>query len=38
MKNKVIRPNSLRIPVSAEILQAKREWHDVFKVLKESDL
>ena len=31
-------PIRLRVDLSAETLQAKREWQDIFKVLKEKNL
>ena len=34
----MVNPIQLTVDLSAEILQARREWQDIFKVLKEENL
>ena len=34
----MVNPIQLTVDLSAEILQARREWQDIFKVLKEKNL
>ena len=34
----MVNPIQLTVDLSAEILQARREWQDIFKILKEKNL